>query len=89
MPCSRLTDPLCQGVGARPAYLSFDIDALDPAFAPGTGTPETAGLLPHEVLALTGKEKVQAVGSPVPEQTMQTLKEDVKWAQSQTRSASR
>jgi hypothetical protein len=40
-------------------------------------------------LALTGKEKVRAVGSPVPEQTMQTLKEDVKWAQSQTRSASR
>jgi hypothetical protein len=40
-------------------------------------------------LALTGKEKVQAVGSPVPEQTIQTLKEDVKWAQSQTRSASR
>jgi hypothetical protein len=34
-------------------------------------------------LAKTGKEKVQAVGSPVPEQTMQTLKEDVRWAQSQ------
>ncbi|MBV9756796.1 MAG: arginase family protein, partial [Alphaproteobacteria bacterium] len=27
-----------------PAYLSFDIDALDPAFAPGTGTPEAGGL---------------------------------------------
>jgi agmatinase len=35
-----------------PAYLSFDIDAIDPAFAPGTGTPEVAGLLPHEALAL-------------------------------------
>jgi agmatinase len=31
-------------VGDRPAYLSFDIDALDPAFAPGTGTPEIGGL---------------------------------------------
>ena len=31
-------------VGAAPAYLSFDIDALDPAFAPGTGTPEPGGL---------------------------------------------
>jgi agmatinase len=31
-------------VGAAPAYLSFDIDALDPAFAPGTGTPEAGGL---------------------------------------------
>jgi agmatinase len=38
-------------VGEGPAYLSFDIDVLDPAFAPGTGTPETAGLLPHEALA--------------------------------------
>ena len=31
-------------VGARPAYLSFDIDGLDPAFAPGTGTPVWGGL---------------------------------------------
>ncbi len=31
-------------VGDVPAYLSFDIDALDPAFAPGTGTPEIGGL---------------------------------------------
>lgn len=34
----------------RPAYLSFDVDVLDPAYAPGTGTPEVAGLLPHEAL---------------------------------------
>jgi len=38
-------------VGQRPAYLSFDIDVLDPAFAPGTGTPEVAGMYPREVLA--------------------------------------
>jgi len=31
-------------VGDAPTYLSFDIDALDPAFAPGTGTPEIGGL---------------------------------------------
>ncbi len=31
-------------VGPAPAYLSFDIDALDPAFAPGTGTPVAGGL---------------------------------------------
>jgi agmatinase len=31
-------------LGAAPAYLSFDVDALDPAFAPGTGTPEVGGL---------------------------------------------
>ncbi len=34
------------------AYLSFDIDVVDPAFAPGTGTPEAGGLTPREVLRL-------------------------------------
>jgi agmatinase len=38
-------------IGDGPAYLSFDIDALDPAFAPATGTPEVAGLLIHEAIA--------------------------------------
>jgi agmatinase len=36
-------------VGFGPAYLSFDIDALDPAFAPGTGTPEIGGLATWQV----------------------------------------
>lgn len=39
-------------VGEAPAFLSFDVDVLDPAFAPGTGTPEIAGLLPHEAVDL-------------------------------------
>jgi agmatinase len=39
-------------LGDGPAYLSFDIDVIDPAFAPATGTPEVAGLLPHEALVL-------------------------------------
>lgn len=38
-------------IGDGPTYFSFDIDVLDPAFAPATGTPEVAGLLPHEALA--------------------------------------
>jgi agmatinase len=38
-------------LGEGPAYLSFDIDVLDPASAPGTGTPEVAGLQPREALA--------------------------------------
>ena len=38
-------------LGDAPAFLSFDIDVVDPAFAPATGTPEVAGLLPHEALA--------------------------------------
>jgi agmatinase len=37
-------------VGDAPAYLSFDIDVVDPAFAPATGTPEVAGLSAHEAL---------------------------------------
>src|SRR5262249_32531060 len=36
--------------GAKTVWLSFDIDCVDPAFAPGTGTPEPGGLLPREVL---------------------------------------
>lgn len=36
-------------LGKGPVYLSFDIDALDPAFAPGTGTPEIAGLTSIQV----------------------------------------
>ncbi len=39
-------------VGEAPAYLSFDIDALDPAFAPGTGTPEMGGLASWQVQAI-------------------------------------
>lgn len=37
-------------VGGAPAYLSFDIDALDPAFAPGTGTPVSGGFTSAEAL---------------------------------------
>ena len=38
--------------GDAPVYLSVDIDVLDPAFAPGTGTPEVGGLMSRELLAL-------------------------------------
>ena len=39
-------------VGDMPAYLTFDIDALDPAFAPGTGTPEVGGLATWQARAI-------------------------------------
>jgi arginase family enzyme len=39
-------------IGDAPAYLSFDIDALDPAFAPGTGTPEIGGLTSWQAQAI-------------------------------------
>lgn len=39
-------------VGDRPTYVTLDIDAVDPAFAPGTGTPEVGGLTSYEILQL-------------------------------------
>jgi agmatinase len=39
-------------VGERPVYVSVDIDVLDPAFAPGTGTPESGGLTSRELLSI-------------------------------------
>ena len=37
-------------VGNNPLYLSIDIDVLDPAYAPGTGTPEIAGMTTREIV---------------------------------------
>ncbi|MCT7374256.1 agmatinase [Chelativorans salis] len=55
-------------VGDGPTYLSFDIDSLDPAFAPGTGTPEVGGLTTREVLELMrGLKGVNLVGGDVVE----------------------
>ena len=39
-------------IGDMPVYLTFDVDALDPAFAPGTGTPEVGGLATWQVRAI-------------------------------------
>ncbi len=38
--------------GAKQVFLSFDIDCFDPAFAPGTGTPEPGGFLPREIFSM-------------------------------------
>jgi agmatinase len=55
-------------LGDGTAYLSFDIDVLDPAFAPGTGTPEVAGLQPREALAfLRSLEGIEFTGFDVVE----------------------
>jgi agmatinase len=40
-------------VGDHPVYVTFDIDCLDPAFAPGTGTPVVGGLSTHSALKIT------------------------------------
>ncbi|MGN6142175.1 MULTISPECIES: agmatinase [Phyllobacteriaceae] len=55
-------------VGDGPTYLSFDIDSLDPAFAPGTGTPEIGGLTTREALEiLRGLKGLNFVGGDVVE----------------------
>jgi agmatinase len=55
-------------VGDGPTYLSFDIDSVDPGFAPGTGTPEVGGLTPREVLELLrGLRGINFVGGDVVE----------------------
>jgi agmatinase len=43
---------IAAAVGDNPAYLTFDIDCLDPAFAPGTGTPVPGGLSSHQALSI-------------------------------------
>lgn len=55
-------------VGDRPAYVTFDIDALDPAFAPGTGTPVWGGLASWQAAALLrGLAGINLLGGDVVE----------------------
>ncbi len=55
-------------VGDAPVYVSIDIDVLDPAFAPATGTPEAGGMTSRELLAvLRGMSALPVVGADVVE----------------------
>jgi len=55
-------------VGDRPAFISFDIDVVDPAHAPGTGTPEAGGPSAREMLAIVrGLTGIDFVGFDVVE----------------------
>src|SRR5260221_3534878 len=60
-------------VGDKPTYVSFDVDGLDPAYAPGTGTPEIGGYTPpaapHKPRGVRGRGPVgggAGAGSPPP-----------------------
>jgi agmatinase len=54
--------------GRRPVYVSIDIDVLDPAFAPATGTPEAGGLTSRELLAIVrGLDTLNLVGADIVE----------------------
>ena len=55
-------------MGTGPVYVSFDIDGLDPAFAPGTGTPEIGGLTTIQgIEVLRGCRGLQIVGGDLVE----------------------
>jgi guanidinopropionase len=55
-------------VGDGPTYVSFDVDSLDPAFAPGTGTPEVGGITTVESQALVrGLRGLDLMGGDVVE----------------------
>jgi guanidinobutyrase len=55
-------------VGDTPVYLSFDIDGLDPSFAPGTGTPEVGGLTVQQGLEIVrGMKGLNVVGADLVE----------------------
>ncbi|MEC3980271.1 agmatinase [Amycolatopsis sp. H20-H5] len=61
-------DALRQRIGDRPLYVSVDIDVLDPAHAPGTGTPEAGGLTSRELLEiLRGLRDCNLIGADVVE----------------------
>jgi len=61
-------DAVRSRVGAHPVYVSIDIDVLDPAFAPATGTPEAGGMTSRELLAiLRGMNGLNIVGADVVE----------------------
>jgi len=68
LPPKALAERIAGRVAGAPAYLSFDIDCLDPAFAPGTGTPVSGGPSSREMLmVLTGLRDVAFVGGDVVE----------------------
>jgi agmatinase len=76
LPCDKLRDfgsgsfasLARERIGRRPVFLSFDIDVLDPAFAPGTGTPEVGGLSTAEALSiLRALHGINLIGADVVE----------------------
>jgi agmatinase len=63
-----IAERIRHAVGDAPTYLSFDVDALDPAFAPGTGTPEIGGLASWQAQAILRRLRgVNFVGMDVVE----------------------
>lgn len=67
-PLDAIVETIRTTVGDRPAYLTFDVDFLDPAYAPGTGTPVVGGPTTHQARALLhGLAGMNIVGGDVVE----------------------
>jgi agmatinase len=67
-PLERVVERLRSRLGDAPVYVSVDIDVLDPAHAPGTGTPEAGGLTSRELLGiLRGLAGLRIVGADIVE----------------------
>ncbi|MGB0751229.1 MAG: agmatinase [Gammaproteobacteria bacterium] len=63
-----VVEEACSIVGDSPTYLTFDVDGLDPVFAPGTGTPEVGGFTTLEAqIMLRGLRGLNLVGGDVVE----------------------
>jgi agmatinase len=68
MEVAEIVASIKQSVGELPVYLTFDIDCLDPAFAPGTGTPVCGGMTTDKILkVLRGLVGIKLVGMDVVE----------------------
>ena len=66
--CKAVSERIVERVAGRKAYLTFDIDCLDPAFAPGTGTPVAGGLSSNTALQiLRGLKGLDIVGMDIVE----------------------
>ena len=52
LPVEQIVSQIKQRVGDMPVYLTFDIDCLDPAYAPGTGTPVVGGMTTDKALKI-------------------------------------
>jgi len=64
----QIVDQIKQRIGDTPCYLTFDIDCLDPAYAPGTGTPVIGGLTTDRALKiLRGLQGLNLIGMDIVE----------------------
>jgi uncharacterized membrane protein YqjE len=75
-------------LGSLTAFLILVLHLAMPAWAAALIVTALWGAVAG-VLALQGRTKLQAMGTPVPEQTIETVKEDIQWAKHPTKSAAR